>query len=1011
MVDSCLYLGSEKGFPVGFECLSDSFDALTSSFILLKDRVFYVYNPLLNEAPRSLFDASEKWDIIQHYIRVRISLDEELLAFQLGGTAQSKHGDVYIVTVGGDISHTIRIKQSGWTSTNAIVPPGLVWSDHGGHSADLVILTKQGLQLYKVSVVRQQCKLSRVVPCVAQHYVYEPINRLILGVNDGTGSLEWTTGPKRERTSVISPFFLITEVDNSIRLELPPPDAVSPFECKSEPRDVNVVILYDEVFVSVVTGRLCNRSQIKSNASHTHDSIAIDLYPMYRSGSRPQGAPTPAYRLSIPDLPTTSMMSTSTAHTARVEYGQLFVSILDSLLLVHVPEDGSIYCYDIGCSSSKTTSNLFICEPLVHCNTRIGRPPDGVMFLSESASPWTRNRSRSPAAYVSLGLNSNTPSIPTPTPTPVPTCMVNGDVCELYSSGLQWLSHPLSSVAFLPSKASQDAVVYHLTMHLPVLCQHVLFSNNKDKNTSMVAKSGTGTDFTTISTPASRQGEGQMESYDHYVSSKASENVPYHQIVYVLSRRGIPRKGQILSKSYSEGSLTSVSIVSDDNNQNSGYFIESSIYSRTAKELLIQTLELMVTNCLRLHTSVLSEALEMIASVYLERLSEINNELQLMNTTHHSGMDNPLESHTNGQQIIDWLFNALETNKSKTPNRSHPKTPSTYKDNDININNAFIECMGLQQQRTLSGYLVVTQSELLYHCCLPVLRASILETGEERQRGLESVSTFISLMIAALQCQDVPVLPILPCILVLLTAYASPTEMQPLQGLQSLLASRVLPTSSIFANHLVTLGLHLKKTMPETKTETETETVLLSIIHEGVSMLWQYLEYARALRILLSLGQVKHAIRLAELAGSGTRAAPRFDNDRTPVALRHPSSLRLMAGHGVDTSASVNDYTDILSPDSNTKVDATSLTQSLSMEQLSVSEKDSEWNDQDKHFEHHKDIDVIDVRVRRSGDDTVDEDNLELCALNKAVPGHLFVAAASASRRAAVVAWAKGWDL
>ena len=62
---------------------------------------------------------------------------------------------------------------------------GILWSDHGGNSQDLIILTERGVDFYKVSVKRQQCKLSRTYPHPIRHFWYNAEQRLLLL---GTGS-------------------------------------------------------------------------------------------------------------------------------------------------------------------------------------------------------------------------------------------------------------------------------------------------------------------------------------------------------------------------------------------------------------------------------------------------------------------------------------------------------------------------------------------------------------------------------------------------------------------------------------------------------------------------------------------------------------------------------------------------------------------------------------------------------------------------------------------------------
>lgn len=61
-----------------------------------------------------------------------------------------------------------------------VLPNGIIWSEHGGNSQDLIIVTSKGIELHKISSVRNQCKLSRYIASSIAHYWYNAQNRFLL---------------------------------------------------------------------------------------------------------------------------------------------------------------------------------------------------------------------------------------------------------------------------------------------------------------------------------------------------------------------------------------------------------------------------------------------------------------------------------------------------------------------------------------------------------------------------------------------------------------------------------------------------------------------------------------------------------------------------------------------------------------------------------------------------------------------------------------------------------------
>jgi hypothetical protein len=104
-------------------------------------------------------------------IFARISLDFQIIAIQTSPTT------IVTVDIINNKKWLIEIRSA---NDNYILHEGLVWSDHGGNSQDLIVVTSKGLELYKVSTARAQCKLSRIVSQPVFQFWYEPHHRMIM---------------------------------------------------------------------------------------------------------------------------------------------------------------------------------------------------------------------------------------------------------------------------------------------------------------------------------------------------------------------------------------------------------------------------------------------------------------------------------------------------------------------------------------------------------------------------------------------------------------------------------------------------------------------------------------------------------------------------------------------------------------------------------------------------------------------------------------------------------------
>jgi hypothetical protein len=147
------------------------YDAAYQKLLYYADRAFYWFDPFANVIGDANIFAHGPVDISGQILAAKISLDNELIA------VQQSSKEVLVVSTTNSERWQLLIKHP---ETNNICSPGIVWSDHGGKSQDLVILTERGLELYKVSILRGQCRLSRAMPQRATRYLYEPTHRILL---------------------------------------------------------------------------------------------------------------------------------------------------------------------------------------------------------------------------------------------------------------------------------------------------------------------------------------------------------------------------------------------------------------------------------------------------------------------------------------------------------------------------------------------------------------------------------------------------------------------------------------------------------------------------------------------------------------------------------------------------------------------------------------------------------------------------------------------------------------
>eukprot|EP01032_Pedospumella_encystans_P016763 gene16763-19112_t len=145
------------------------YDSAHQHFLLLHDGYFYLLSYHDATPTPKLF--AHIRDLPQNLLCGRVSLDKKLIAIQVSLST------LFVIDISSKKKWVVDIKYS---SDNAILPGGVIWSEHGGNSEDLVLATSRGLELHKVSQVRGQCKLSRHVSQHVSHFWYNAEHRMIM---------------------------------------------------------------------------------------------------------------------------------------------------------------------------------------------------------------------------------------------------------------------------------------------------------------------------------------------------------------------------------------------------------------------------------------------------------------------------------------------------------------------------------------------------------------------------------------------------------------------------------------------------------------------------------------------------------------------------------------------------------------------------------------------------------------------------------------------------------------
>lgn len=207
------------------------FDISRQQMLLFRDNSFFVWSPCsADPGPREIFSDPT---LPSKIVYAKISMDGKLIV------VQSSKSSMIVLDVANKKRWKVDIK---YMSGNEILENGLIWSEHGGNSQDLVIVTSRGLELYKVSIARAQCKLSRYISIRIQYFWFEPNFRAIMtAVSSKDSSLE------------MSGFFLRFDMSDMPRLELPPPDRMPALTLphSASPQGIAMVTLYGSLYCVV----------------------------------------------------------------------------------------------------------------------------------------------------------------------------------------------------------------------------------------------------------------------------------------------------------------------------------------------------------------------------------------------------------------------------------------------------------------------------------------------------------------------------------------------------------------------------------------------------------------------------------------------------------------------------------------------------------------------------------------------------------------------------------------
>jgi hypothetical protein len=216
------------------------FDSAHQHSLLLYDNAFYSWSHEQEYFQARLVMQVSDPKLIGNPLFAILSLDSQIVAVQVSRKS------IVVLDCASRKNWSIRIKK---LEGNTILKRGLIWSEHGGNSQDLIIVTNKGLELYKISTGRNQCKLSRYIAIAdIEYFWYEPNHRMILLASPQRIG-------KRDLQEVfkMNGFFFRAEISDLPKLELPPPEKIQPFDLGPGllSTDISLVTLYSNLYCTV----------------------------------------------------------------------------------------------------------------------------------------------------------------------------------------------------------------------------------------------------------------------------------------------------------------------------------------------------------------------------------------------------------------------------------------------------------------------------------------------------------------------------------------------------------------------------------------------------------------------------------------------------------------------------------------------------------------------------------------------------------------------------------------
>lgn len=382
------------------QCERMWFDAAHQHFLVLELRTFYIWRP--DEDQSLPLPFYHEPTLPASVILAKISLDSQLIVVQVSSVR------VMVFDTTNLSKWTIDIKSS---SENRIHPDGLIWSEHGGNSQDLIIVTLKGLEMYKISSLRNQCKLSRTISQGSHPHTcfwYEPNHRMMLLASPAKGidmsliipratepgatssssrgssatippishyvslSAEQKAVLLRNNTLILNGFYFRSEKSDLPKLELPPPDKTPKFELgpRVAQGDVVLATLYGVLFCIV---------HISADPSDRSSHDVLELFSMTKT------AVVKTHSLSM-----------------HVSCPSVQVSTYDSLLFVHCMSIKVSLIFDIHNKSNKSVNSISRVDPICM----------GGSFLVEDDVVQPRQRLSSYSAPATLAPHTGSGSKP-----------------------------------------------------------------------------------------------------------------------------------------------------------------------------------------------------------------------------------------------------------------------------------------------------------------------------------------------------------------------------------------------------------------------------------------------------------------------------------------------------------------------------------------------------------------------------------------------------------------------